>query len=96
MLDLSLLSIRALILGVIVFSTITHLPSVTIAMTNKIIISVVVVVIFALIDYFGNFLKFLRRWACKILCGCDPQELQELNDLDADVDASDETDGLAY
>ena len=73
---------RAMILGMIVFSSITYIPKNDIEMRNRLVISAVVVVLYALIDYFGGFLKKVRAFLCNILCGCDPNEQVASDDLD--------------
>ncbi len=80
---------RALILGMIVFGSITYIPKKDIELRNRIVIATIVVVLYALIDYFGGFLKKIRALLCKVLCGCDPEaekeSLDDLSDLDLDT-----------
>ena len=71
-----------MILGMIVFSSITYIPKNDIEMKSRVIIAMVVVVLYALIDYFGGFLKKIRAFLCNILCGCDPNEQAAKGDLD--------------
>lgn len=69
---------RALALGGIVYYATTTIPVNPLAMRNKVIISVIVVVLFALMDYVGQLLGFIRKWSCRLLCGCTPGQ-----DIDA-------------
>ena len=73
---------RAMILGMIVFSSITYIPKNNIEMRNRIVISAVVVVLYALVDYFGGFLKKVRAFLCNILCGCNPNTQPSSDDLE--------------
>lgn len=59
-------------MGLIVFGAVSFFPRQSVSMQNKLIISVVVVILYALLDYFKHFFVQIRRYACKLLCGCDP------------------------
>jgi hypothetical protein len=74
---------RALVLGMIVFSSITYIPKKNVELRNRLVISALVVILYALIDYFGGFLKKVKAFLCKLLCECD-------NDKDIDGDIDDE------
>lgn len=62
--------VRALVLGAIIYGAITAIPMKTIAPLNKLLISVAVVVIYALIDYFAVFLSTIRSYLCRLVCDC--------------------------
>ncbi len=70
--SISVFSLRAIILGTIVFSSVSHIPKTAISMRNRFIISLVVVILFALIDHLKNFFTTIRKYLCKVVCDCDP------------------------
>ena len=68
------LVMRSAMLGLIVFYSITAIPNKEVSTRNKLIISIVVVVLYALLDYFSSVLKTIRRFLCRMLCGCSPDD----------------------
>lgn len=81
------LAIRSLFLGGIVFATTTYIPDTIPSLRNRLIISALVVILYALIDYIQQLLLALRRVTCKIACGCTPGDASSENGLDLDLDA---------
>ena len=83
-------AIRGLLLGLIVFGSVTFLPRQSVSLKNKLLISAVVVILYALLDYLKHFFVQIRRYACKLLCGCDPTKSidadQAFDDVLADLD----------
>lgn len=63
----SLLS-RLIALGVIVFGSVTYLPAAKVTLRNRVIITVVVVTIYALLDVISNVLGGMRNWVCNVAC----------------------------
>jgi len=68
------LSTRLLILGVIVFAAVTYLPSATVTMRNRLIITVTVVIIYAMLDVLYNMFGGVRNWLCDVACPRDEPE----------------------
>jgi hypothetical protein len=66
------LVIRSVVLGTIVFSATTAIPAQEITTANRVIISIIVVILYNLMDYFSGFLRKIRKFLCMILCGCEP------------------------
>lgn len=64
--------VRASILGLIVFGSVTKIPSTNIQFQNKVFISLAVVILYALIDYLRMFLSNLFGHLCSFACGCNP------------------------
>lgn len=81
------LAIRSLFLGGIVFATTTYIPDNIPSMRNRLIISALVVILYALIDYIQNFLLAVRSLTCKVACGCRPGDSSSGSGLDIDLDA---------
>ena len=80
---------RAIMLGLIVFYAISTIPKSAIDLKNKIIISVIVVILYALIDYFAGFFTGLRNAMCTLMCGCVPpngENKVDLNELSKKLD----------
>ncbi len=67
--------IRAFILGGIVFIATTKIPANPIATQNKIIISVMVVILFALTDYISQYFRGLKNMVCRVACGASSDDL---------------------
>ena len=81
------LAIRSMFLGGIVFATTTYIPDNVPSIRNRLIISALVVILYALIDYIQQLLLALRRVTCKIACGCTPGDSSSESGLDLDLDA---------
>lgn len=75
---------RASVLGLIVFYATTAIPVKEISVNNRIIISVIVVTLYALLDYFAGFFRTLRGLFCRAACGCSPYS----NAVDLSVDGA--------
>ena len=73
------LLIKSLILGVIVFVAVTRIPDNVPKLRNRIIISIVVAVLFSLIDYVQKLLVDIRNLTCKLACGCSPGAVTDIN-----------------
>lgn len=67
-------AIRGALLGLIVFGAVSFFPKQSVSMQNRIMISLVVVILYALLDYFKHFFVQIRRFACRLLCDCDPTQ----------------------
>lgn len=67
--------LRALTLGFIVFYATTKIPSEPVGMINKLIISAIVVVFYALMDHIAGFFTNVRTFFCSIACGCKSSNL---------------------
>jgi hypothetical protein len=84
MIDFSLIAavlIRAVALGVIVYYAISTIPNIPINQRNKIVITVVVVVMYALLDYFSSALNMLRGLMCRTVCTeTDTNATEELDE----------------
>lgn len=70
--DLVIIAVRAVLLGFIVFSSITAIPAREISTHNKLVVSVVVVAVYALLDYFSGFFGMVRTFFCRVACNCSP------------------------
>jgi hypothetical protein len=75
------LSIRSLLLAIIVFGSITFIPQREIEIKNRIIASVVVVVIYILLDFIGDGLGWFGKFMCRMTCGCSGCECQDKTKL---------------
>lgn len=62
--------LRAAMLGLIVYYATSTIPSKAIDPKNKMIISLIVVVLYAIIDYFAGFFSTIRNLWCQATCGC--------------------------
>jgi hypothetical protein len=62
--------LRAAMLGLIVFYSTSTIPTTPIKLNNKIIISMIVVVLYAVLDYFAGFFGTVRNLLCQATCGC--------------------------
>jgi len=69
---LAIISVRALMLGAIVYGAITIIPTQPLVQSSKVIIAAVVVVIYALLDYLAGFFVSVRTFFCRATCGCTP------------------------
>lgn len=78
------LVLRSLVLGGIVFLTTTNIPEKTPSFASRLMISVLVVVMYALIDYVNTFLIGARNLMCSVACGCNPGDPTP-TDLDLDT-----------
>lgn len=78
-------AIRGALLGLIVFGAVSFFPKQSVSMQNRLIISIVVVILYALLDYFKNFFVQIRSFACKLLCGCDPHQRADADAVLDDV-----------
>ena len=89
---LLIVAIRASMLGFIVYYATSTIPKKTIDPKNKMMISIIVVVLYALLDYFGGFFDSARNLVCNAVCSCTPN-----SGVDARVDAlaSQASSGLA-
>lgn len=67
-----LILLRSTMLGMIVYYAVTTIPATAIKHNNRIIISIIVVVLYNLLEYLSGFMKSLRRFFCLMLCGCEP------------------------
>ena len=88
--SITLSSLRALVLGLIVFGTVTHIPKNAVTRKNKVFIALVVVVLFILLDYFSGALKVVRNWLCKLLCNCGLATEEQLNSGNSKNSGSDD------
>jgi hypothetical protein len=86
--------LRSLVLAIIVFGSITFIPSTSIAIHNRVIITGVVVLVYNLIDYVGLGLLKLRKLLCKLFCECNESKQDNKIELDAKIDTSEITDEL--
>ena len=80
---------RALMLGLIVYYATSTIPKTAIDTRNKMIISLIVVVLYALIDYFAGFFGMVRTFFCRATCGCVPPSSGknlDLNELSRKLD----------
>lgn len=77
------LVIRSLFLGSIVFASTTYIPDNVPSVRNRIIISAIVVALFALIDYISQALIAVRNLSCNLVCGSHPGAN---TDIDPDID----------
>jgi hypothetical protein len=78
---------RALMLGLIVYYATSTIPKTAIDLKNKMIISLIVVILYALIDYFAGFFGMVRTFFCKSMCGCAPPSSGlDLNELSRKLD----------
>jgi preprotein translocase subunit Sec61beta len=81
---------RALMLGLIVYYATSTIPKTAIDPKNKMIISLIVVILYALIDYFAGFFGMVRTFFCKTTCGCAPPSSGsrnlDLNELSRKLD----------
>ena len=77
-------------LGLIVYYAISTIPKTAIDTKNKMIISMIVVILYAFIDYFAGFFSAVRAVFCKTLCGCVPPSSGnrnlDLNELSRKLD----------
>lgn len=75
---------RASVLGLIVFYATTAIPMKEISINNRLIISIIVVTLYALLDFLAGFFRTLRGLFCKAACGCSPYT----NSVDLSVDGA--------
>jgi hypothetical protein len=62
--------LRLLLLGAIIFLAMTYIPQTELPFDSKLTISIIVVIIYSLIDFIGRLLYSIRRVLCNFLCGC--------------------------
>ena len=84
---LLVVALRACMLGLIVYYATSTIPSKEIATNNKLVISIIVVVLYAVMDYFGGFFIKIRELLCQATCGCSPSSIidLEINKLTQDT-----------
>ena len=75
-------------LGLIVYYATSTIPKTAIDTRNKMIISLIVVILYALIDYFAGFFGMVRTMFCKLTCDCTPSSGKnlDLNELSRKLD----------
>lgn len=66
------LIVRSAMLGAIVFGATTYIPAIDITFPNRVLISVIVVIVYNMLEYFSGFLRTIRKYLCILLCGCEP------------------------
>ncbi len=64
-------SLRLILLGGLIFLATTYIPQTELPFDSRVTISVVVVLIYSMIDIIGNILYKIRRQLCSWFCGCD-------------------------
>ena len=65
-------SLRLVLLGGLIFLATTYIPQTELPLDSRITISVVVVLIYSMIDIIGGVLYKIRGKLCSWICGCDP------------------------
>jgi hypothetical protein len=63
-------SLRLLLLGGIVFLATTYIPETPPALDARITISVVVILVYSLIDLLGSYFFAIKDKLCQWICGC--------------------------
>ncbi len=69
-----IVTVRALMLGLTVYYATSTIPAQPIDTRNKLIIAAIVVVMYALLDYFAGFFGAIRRLICRLTCGYSPAD----------------------
>ena len=67
---LTLTGMKLVILAIIVFATVTFVPNKDISTYNRVLISLVVTMIFAMLDYIRGKISLVKELACDIACDC--------------------------
>ena len=62
-------SLRLIFLAILIFSATTLIPKTELSLQTRIIISVVVVIIYSLLDVLGRYLKNSKDKLCEWVCG---------------------------
>lgn len=78
--------IRALMLGAIVFGSITAIPNREVSLHSRVLISTIVVLLYALLDYFVGFFGVIHSSFCRAACDCtrlDKYSAQHSVDIDS-------------
>lgn len=89
---IALIIFRTALLGLIVFYSVTAIPSKAICLNNRVVISIIVVTLYALLDYFTGFPYVVHGVMCRTACGCSPYQSPKnittpiSPDIDAELD----------
>lgn len=73
---------RSMMLGGIVFGAVTGVTRGSVSTRNRGIISLLVVILYALLDYFVGFFGIVRRFFCSVACGCTPSDAPSVSMFD--------------
>lgn len=79
------LAIRSTVLAIIVFGTVTLIPQREIELKNKLLVSLVVVILYILVDFVGGGLGSVGRFMCRMTCGCNSGDDLDTSEVDLSI-----------
>lgn len=69
------ITLRLVLLGFIIYGATSFIPATPLTTNVKITISVVVVLIYSLLDVISSYLSALKNKTCEVVCGCGTPDL---------------------
>lgn len=69
------ITLRLVLLGLIIYGATTYIPSTALTTNVKITISVVVVLIYSLLDVISSYMVALKNKTCEVVCGCGTADM---------------------